>query len=207
MATARVLIERVWRVEGLIALVLLGTVAPIGAEDDDQPLRVGAGPYRGTVVDEKTGLPLPSAAVIILWQRLDEQTQGLRRLSAAQETFTNEKGEFVHEVAAVEGRLPPRTFAPRIMIFRAGYAPLPSRSQLFPPGVAASRFAGPGTEVRLAPVTDYEDRAEAFNTFVAMLSATQLFPPTELPETWDLIRSELESLGARTPKPPTGPGR
>ncbi|HKW93219.1 MAG TPA: hypothetical protein VJX92_15090 [Methylomirabilota bacterium] len=158
-------------------------------------------------MDEKTGQPLPSAAVIILWQRLDEQTQGLRRLSAAQETFTNEKGEFVHEVAAVEGRLPPRTFAPRIMIFRPGYAPLPTRPQLFPPGVAASRFAGPGAEVRLAPVTDYEDRAEAFNTFVAMLSATQLFPPTELPETWDLIRYELESLGARPPKPPTGSGR
>ena len=208
MATARLLIERVWRVGSLIALVLLGTVTPpIGAEDDDQPLRVATGPYRGTVVDEKTGQPLPSAAVIILWQRLDEQTQGLRRLSAAQETFTNEKGEFVHEVAAVEGRLPPRTFAPRIMIFRPGYAPVPSRPQLFPPGVAAIRFAGPGTEVRLTPVTDYEDQAEAFNTFVAMLSATQLFPPTELPETWDLIRHELESLGARTPKAPAGTGR
>jgi hypothetical protein len=205
MATPRLLIERLRRLGSLAALVLLATAVPIGAEDDDQPLRIPAGPYRGTVVDETTGQPLPSAAVIILWQRLDEQTEGLRRLSAAQETFTNEKGEFVHEVGAVEGRLPPRSFAPRIMIFRPGYAPLPSRPQLFPPGVAASRFAGAGAEVRLAPVADYEDRAEAFNTFVAMLSATQLFPPTELPETWDLIRFELESLGARPPKPASPP--
>ncbi len=207
MATSRLLIERLRCLGSVAALVLLATAAAIGAEDDDQPLRVQTGPYRGTVVDEKTGQPLPSAAVIILWQRLDEHTQGLRRLSAARETFTNEKGEFVHEVESVEGGLPPRTFAPRIMIFRPGYLPLPSRPQLFPPGVAASRFAGAGAEVRLAPVTDYEDRAEAFNTFVAMLSATQLFPPTELPETWDLIHFELESLGAKTPKPPTGPWR
>ena len=60
---------------------------------------------------------------------------------------------------------------------------------------------------RLTPITDYEDRAEAFNTFVAMLSAAQLFPPTELPETSELIRFELESLGARPMKPATPGGR
>jgi hypothetical protein len=34
-----------------------------------------------------------------------------------------------------------------------------------------------------------------------MLSAAQLFPATELPETSELIRFELESLGARPMKP------
>ena len=87
------------------------------------------------------------------------------------------------------------------MVFRPGYAPLPSRPQLFPPGVAAARFTEAGASARLAPVTDYEDRAEAFNTFVAMLNAAQLFPPTELPETSELLRFELESLGARPLKP------
>lgn len=200
MATARVLI-------GIGVLTLLAGAGSVSAQDEDAPLRPSTESYRGVVTDEKTGRPLPSAAVIILWQRLDDQAQGLRRLSGARETFTNEQGEFVHDVGPVEGRLPPRTFAPRIVIFRPGYAPLPAQPQLFPPGVAATRFAGSGTVVRLAPVADYEDRAEAFNTFVAMLSAAQLFPPTELPETWDLIRFELESLGARPARPATPGGR
>jgi hypothetical protein len=200
MAIARVLIAAV------VLPVLVGT-GPASAQDDDIPLRPSAGPYRGVVVDDRTGQPLPSAVVIILWQHLDDRIQGLRRLSGAREVFTNENGEFVHDVAGVEGRLPPRAFAPRIVIFRPGYAPLPSRPQLFPPGVAAARFAAAGPVVRLAPVTDYEDRAEAFNTFVAMLSAAQLFPPTELPETSELIRFELESLGARPMRPATPSGR
>lgn len=200
MATTRVLII------AIVLTVLVGAGRG-AAQDDDTALRPSAGPYRGVVVDDTTGRPLPSAAVIILWQRLDGQIQGLRRLAGAREVFTNEHGEFVHDVVDVEGRLPPRTFAPRIVVFRPGYAPLPGRPQLFPPGVAAARFAEAGASARLTPVTDYEDRAEAFNTFVAMLSAAQLFPPTELPETWDLIRFELESLGAKPAKPATPGGR
>ena len=200
MATPRVLIPA-------LALVVLVNAGPGAAQDDDTPLRPSAGPYRGVVVDDKTGQPLLSSAVIILWQRLDDQVQGLRRLSGAREVFTNEHGEFVHDVASVEGRLPPRTFAPRIVIFRPGYAPLPSRPQLFPPGVAAARFTEAGAAARLTPVTDYEDRAEAFNTFVAMLSAAHLFPAAELPETSELIRFELESLGGKPMKPAAPGGR
>jgi len=200
MATTRVLI-------GAIVLTLQVNAGAGSAQDDDIPLRPAAGPYRAVVVDDKTGQPLPSAAVIILWQRLDDQIQGLRRLSGAREAFTNEQGEFVHDVRSVEGRLPPRTFAPRIVIYRPGYAPLPSRPELFPPGVPAARFAEAGASARLTPVTDYEDRAEAFNTFIAMLSAAQLFPPSELPETSELIRFELESLGARPMKPAIPSGR
>lgn len=194
MATPRALI-------GTVIVAVLANAAAVSAQDEDIPLRLSAGPYRGVVMDDKTGRPLPAVAVIILWQRLDDQIQGLRRLSGAREVFTNERGEFVHDVRSVEGRLPPRTSAPRILIYRPGYSPLPRQPQLFPPGVAAARFAGMGTAVRLTPVTDYEDRAEAFNSFVAMLSAAQLFPPTELPETAELIRFELESLGARPMKP------
>jgi hypothetical protein len=205
MATAR-LLARTRSLVGAAALTLTATAGPIAAHEDDAPLRRAASPYRGVVVDDHTGQPLAAVAVIILWQRLDEQTQGLRRLSGAREVFTDEKGEFTHDVHGMEGRLPPRTFAPRIILFRPGYAPLPARPQLFPPGVAAARFAGAGATIRLAPVTDYEDRAEAFNTFMTMLSATQLFPSTELPETTELIRFELETLGAR-PMKPEPPGR
>ena len=200
MAAARVLIRAV-----VLAMVASAELAL--AQEEDVPLRVAAGLYRGVVVDDRTGRPLPAAAVIILWQRPDDQIQGLRRLSAAREAFTDEKGEFVHDVGQLEQRLPPRTLAPRIVVFRPGYATLPSRPQLFPPGVAAGPFAGPGAIIRLEPVTDYEDRADAFNTFMAMLSASQLFPPTELPETSELIRFELETLGARPMKPAPQRGR
>jgi hypothetical protein len=70
-----------------------------------------------------------------------------------------------------------------------------------PPGVPASRFTGPGGVATVTPVSDYEDRAEAFNAFVAMLSNAQLFPPTGLPDTEELIRFELQSLGVRPPTP------
>jgi hypothetical protein len=208
MAPTRLLIGKRPILSGLAMLMLVASTGQVRAQDDDTPLRVSTRPYRGKVVDEKTGQPVPSAAVIILWQRLDDQIQNLRRLATAREVFTNEQGEFVHDVAAIEGRLPPRTFAPRILIFRPGYAALPAKPELFPPGVAASRFTGADVEVRLAPLADYEDRAEAFNTFIAMLSASHLFPPTELPETFELIRFELQSLGFQFPKPITpGGGR
>jgi hypothetical protein len=206
MAPARVLIAKRPILSGLATLVLVASPGLVCAQDDETPLQVSTRPYRGRVIDEGTGQPLPSAAVVILWQRLDDQIQGLRRLAAAREVFTNEQGEFVHDVGAIEGRLPARTFAPRILIFRPGYASLPAKPQLFPPGVAASRFTGADVEVRLVPLADYEDRAEAFNTFIAMLSASQLFPPTELPETFELIRFELQSLGFRPPKPITPGG-
>ena len=200
MATARVL-------TGAIVLTVLAHTGALSAQDDDVALRPSAGPYRGLVVDDRTDLPLPSAAVIILWQRLDGHGQGLRRLSAAREAFTDERGEFVHDVKALEQRLAPRSFAARLIVFRPGYAPLPSSPRLFPPGVPAGRFAEAGAVVRLVPVRDYEARAAAFSTFIAMLSAAQLFPPAELPETAELLRSELESLGARPMEPVVPAGR
>lgn len=96
---------------GVLILTLMTGGLGVWAEGDDVPLRRSAGPYRGVVLDEQTGRPLPSAAVIILWQRSDDQIQGLRRLVSAREVFTNEHGEFVHDVAAVESRVPPGTFA------------------------------------------------------------------------------------------------
>ena len=206
MATARLLSGPRLGLGLLALLVLLGGGRGSARADEDMPLRVATAPYRGTVVDGKTGQPLASVAVIILWQRLDDQIQGLRRLVAAREVFTNEKGEFVHEVTGLERKFPARTFAPRIVMFRPGYTPWPDTPQLFPSGVPAGRFADPGTEVRLDPVSGYEDRSEAFNTFIGMLSAAQLFPPTELPETSELIRYELHSLGVKPvrPAPPRG---
>ena len=202
MAAARVL-----RLVGALALLLAAIGAGrAAAEDEEVTLRAPAGPYRGRVVDGKTGGPVPDALVVILWQRFDDEIRGLRRLVAARETFTDSNGEFVHDVAALEGKLPPRTLTPRLLVFRPGFTSVPSRPQVSPPGVSASRFAGPGDVATVTPVSDDEDRAEAFNTFIAMLSNAQLFPPTGLPDTEELIRFELQSLGARPPTPVTPRG-
>jgi len=77
---------------GMLALLALLAGGPGVRADEDTPLRVATTPYRGTVVDGKTGQPIPSVAVVILWQRFDDQIQGLRRLVAAREVFTNELG-------------------------------------------------------------------------------------------------------------------
>ena len=202
MAAARVL-----RLAAALALLLAAIGGGRAAADDEEvTLRAPAGPYRGRVVDEKTGQPVPDALVVILWQRFDDEIQGLRRLVAARETFTDGNGEFVHDVGALEGKLPPRTLTPRLLVFRPGFTTVPSRPQVSPPGVSASRFAGPGDVATVTPVSDYEDRAEAFNTFIAMLSNAQLFPPTGLPDTEELIRFELRSLGVRPPTPVTPRG-
>jgi len=59
----------------------------------------------------------------------------------------------------------------------------------------------------MTAVTDVEDRSEAFNTFVAMLSAARLFPATQLPDTAELLRFELQTLGARPLPDPSRGGR
>jgi hypothetical protein len=197
----------VWRVVAF-ALIVLSLPGQVRAqESEDTLLRAAAGPYRGRVLDAQTGQPIPDAVVVILWQRLDDEIAGLRRLVTALETFTNSDGEFVHDVRAVEAKLPPRTLAPRLLMFRPGYTPVPDQPQVRPPGVAAARFAAAAATATMTAVSDLDDRSEAFNTFVAMLSAAQLFPATQLPDTAELLRFELQTLGARPLPDPSRGGR
>lgn len=195
MAAAGVL-----RLAAALALLLVAVGgARAAAEDEEGVLRAPAGPYRGRVVDGQTGRPVPDALVVILWQRFDDEIQGLRRLVTARETVTDSNGAFVHDVGALESKLPPGTLTPRLLVFRPGFTSVPSGPQVSPPGVSASQFTGPGGVATVTPVSDYEDRAEAFNTFIAMLSNAQLFPPTGLPDTEELVRFELQTLGVRPP--------
>src|SRR5207244_11968311 len=169
MAAARVLRRFVRLVRSrpaVLAALLLALAWPIppAAQDEDTLLKAPAGSYRGRVVDAQTGQPIPDAVVVILWQRLDDQIEGVRRLVTAQETLTDSKGEFVHDVHAVEAKVPPRTLAPRLMFFRPGYSPVPDRPQVHPPGVSAARFSVPDATATMTAVSDPEDRSEAFNT-------------------------------------------
>jgi hypothetical protein len=176
-----------------------------------------AGPYRGTVVDAVSKRPLANAAIVLIWQRPDDQFPQRRRTVAVSEAMTDGAGRFVLDVASIEQRLATRSFAPRIMIFKPGYAHFPQPGVLHPPGALASSFTGPGVEVSLAPVTDYDDRAEAFNHFVALFNAndveflSMLYPtPTGkevIPETVQLLRREYQQLSATAPQPAGSGGK
>jgi len=205
------------RAARLTALVLLSLVTCATAgEDDVEPLMPApAGPYRGTVVDAASKRPLANAAVVLIWQGPDGQFAGRRRTVAVSEAMTDGAGQFVLDVGAIEQRLVARSFPPRIMIFKPGYAHFPRPGMLHPPGASATRFAVSGVEVALTPVTDYDDRADAFNRFIALFNAndvdyfSMMFPaPTgkeEIPKTLQLLREEFQHLLATAPKPP-GPG-
>jgi hypothetical protein len=205
------------RAERLMALVLLSlATCAIAGEDDLEPLLLApAGPYRGTVVDAASKRPLANAAVVLIWQRPDDQFPQRRLTAAVREAMTDGAGQFVFDVESIEQRLATRSFAPRIMIFKPGYTHFPQPRMLAPPGALASRFAVPGVEVGLTPVTDYDDRAEAFNHFLSVLNAAHveflslMYPtPTgkeEIPETVQLLREEYQHLLATAPQP-SGPG-
>lgn len=214
MAAAGVLSMKAPRLVALVFLSL-ATCATAG-EDDLEPLMPApAGPYRGTVVDAVSKRPVANAAVVLIWQRPDDQFPQRRVTAAISEVMTDGAGQFVFDVVSIEQRLATRSFAPRIMIFKPGYAHFPQSEMLASPGALTSRFAVPGVEVGLNPVTDYDDRAEAFNHFagflkVAHVDILSLMYPTpkgreDIPETLQMLREEFKELLATAPKPP-GPG-
>jgi len=196
-----------------LVLLSLATCATAGEGDPESLMAAPAGPYRGTVVDAASKRPLASAAVVLIWQRPDDQFPQRRLTAAVSEAMTDGAGQFVFNVASIEQRLATRSFAPRIIIFKPGYTHFPQPRMLTPPGALATRFAVPGVEVALTPVTDYDDRAEAFNDFVSLLSAARVeflslmySTPTgreDIPETLRMLREEL----ATAPKPPGRGGK
>ena len=194
------------RAARLTALVLLSLVTCATAgEDDLEPLMPApAGPYRGTVMDAASKRPLANAAVVLIWQRPDDQFPQRRQTVAVSEAMTDGAGQFVFNVASIEQRLAPRSFAPRIVIFKPGYTHFPQPRMLPPPGASASQFVGAGAAVGLIPVTEYEDRVEAFNDFLSLLSAAHV-SEGDVPQTWQVLREELEKLRPAAPQPP-GPG-
>jgi hypothetical protein len=192
----------------LIGLGLLSLALAAATSYDTEPLlEAPAGPYRGTVVDAENKRPLAGAGVVLIWQRPDPQFPQRRQTVAARDAMTDGAGQFVLEVASIEEQFAKQVFAPRIVIFKAGYIPYPRERQLFPPGYSALQFVGGGVQVLLKPTNaDYDDQADAFNQFYEVLNSAHV-PPADIPLTWQAVMKELQRLMATMPKPMRGGGR
>lgn len=192
----------------LIGLGLLSLALAAATSYDTEPLlEAPAGPYRGTIVDTESKRPLAGAGVVLIWQRPDPQFPQRRQTVAARDTMTDGAGQFVLEVASIEEQFAKQVFAPRIVIFKAGYIPYPRERQLFPPGYSALQFVGEGAQVLLTPTTaDYDDQADAFNQFYEVLNSAHV-PTADIPQTWQAVMEELQRLMTTMPKPVRGGSR
>jgi len=196
------------RFVSVISVGLLSLALAAATSYETEPLlEAPAGPYRGTVVDAENKRPLAGAGVVLIWQRPDPQFPQRRLTFLAREAMTDVAGQFVLDVALIEEEFAKQAFAPRIVIFKAGYIPYPRERQLFPPGYSALQFVGEGAQVLLKPVTaDYDDQADAFNQFYEVLNSAHV-PPADIPLTWQAVMEELRRLMATMPKPMRGGGR
>jgi hypothetical protein len=188
---------------GLLSLALAGATS----YETEPLLEAPAGPYRGTVLDAESKQPLAGAGVVLIWQRPDPYSPQQRLTLLAREAMTDGAGQFVLDVASIEEQFAKQAFAPRIVIFKAGYIPYPRERQLFPPGYSVLQFVGEGAQVLLKPTTaDYDDQADAFNQFYEVLNSAHV-PPADIPLTWQAVMEELRRLMATMPKPMRGGGR
>jgi hypothetical protein len=188
---------------GLLSLAL----AAATSYETEPLLEAPAGPYRGTVVDADNKRPLAGAGIVLIWQRPDPQFPQRRLTFLAREAMTDLAGQFVLDVALIEEQFAKQAFAPRIVIFKAGYIPYPRERQLFPPGYSALQFVGKGAQVLLTPVTaDYDDQADAFNQFYEVLNSAHV-PTADIPQTWQAVMEELQRLMTTMPEPMRGGGR
>jgi hypothetical protein len=188
---------------GLLSLAL----AAATSYETEPLLEAPAGPYRGTVVHAENKRPLAGAGIVLIWQRPDPQFPQRRLTFLAREAMTDVAGQFVLDVALIEEQFAKQAFAPRIVIFKAGYIPYPRERQLFPPGYSALQFVGKGAQVLLTPVTaDYDDQADAFNQFYEVLNSAHV-PTADIPQTWQAVMEELQRLMTTMPKPMRGGSR
>ena len=189
---------------GLTLVVLAALVAPstgpavAGGETGDAG-RLAPGAYRGRVVELLTERPLEGAVVVFVWFWTPEQEEAWQGW-AYRETLTDATGAFEIEASAIEAEMPAPARMPRLLVYKPGYATLPrERGERF--GVPGSRLAAEGGIVALRPLTDLQERIDAFN--LLMLSLSRLKGPRgaaredigrllreEEAELWRLIRRQ-----------------
>jgi hypothetical protein len=192
---------------GVVGLLVLATLAPPAvAQPDEYDLLLDArAPTRfaGRVIDAVSRQPVPDAAVVLFWQFPRPDVDGIREPGPVLETLTDANGAFTFDAAAVQARISRKSYLPRLMIFKPHYTSFPEQRSSVP-GVLARRFVTPGPTITVRFLTGSEDRAEAFNTFLGMISRAQLFSEDAVPIAFDLMKAALQDFGVRLPQPPPG---
>ena len=128
-------------------------------------------PYRGTVVDDETGLPVSGAVVLAIWEREEEQILRIVNIFYdARETLTAADGSWTIVADDIERRAPAKTWIPLFLVYAPSY-------QSWGPGSdRATRLSGSefssGVTIRLRPASTREAR----------LSAMGRMPPLGVPE-------------------------
>lgn len=171
-----------------------GIVRGVASQQREPFLDGPRGPYRGQVVELLTDKPLEDALVLVVWES-DTGNDGGRDPFAYRELVTNTAGEFVVDATGIETALPPRTFPPRLLVYKPGYVTFPRQSSRFRFGAPTARFVRAGDVIPLKPAKDMEERAEALNTVAASLGGVpNLGPDNPFPESGRIMRAELEYL-------------
>jgi hypothetical protein len=153
----------------ILAIVVIGGVG--GATAGFLSPARNDSPYRGTVVDDETGLPVSGAVVLAIWEREEEQI--LRIVNVfydAREALTDAEGKWTILAADIERRAPAKTWIPLFLAYAPGYEPWGPGSDRAT-RVSGSEFSS-GVTIRLRPALTRE----------AQLNAIRRLPPRRIPD-------------------------
>jgi hypothetical protein len=159
---------------GLVAAGARGQAPDAFSAPGDVPLTGYGGPYRGRVVELLTDRPLADALIVLLWDRAGGPGEDGRVSVAAREAVTDAGGGFVLDAPDVEAAPPAGAWAPRLILYKAGYVSLPR--ELEPGlGVPVAWLRERGGILALKPARDAEEQFTAFNVCFALTSVRQEF--------------------------------
>lgn len=156
------------------------------------------GKYRGRVVREDTGVPIPGAVVVVEWAKSFPILDAPRHLHKIVETVTDAEGRF--EITACRGiNFNPFLWIVRhqMVVYRAGFVPWPRYyySPTWQPEMSEilSEAKEEGITVRLREVRTEEDRFTSAE--ISWLSLAVEPPFKEIPKLIEELNAQRATLG------------
>lgn len=180
----------------------LGTGRMARAQDDEPFLTRPQASYRGWIVDAATDRPISGALVVVFWEFVAPEDGDRRNAWALRELVSDDSGAFAVDAQPIETALPPRAYAPRLIIYKPGYSSIPAEPG-YPAGVPARALLGTSKPIRLRSVRGEDERTEAFNSFVMHVRSLRFNTAAgSLPRSYRVIDEELERLLRQHEGPP-----
>src|SRR5262245_29293860 len=172
------------------------------AQDDEPFLTRPQASYQGRIVDAATHAPISGALVVIVWEVVAPEDGERRNAWALRELVSDDSGAFAIDARPIEAALPPRAYAPRLIIYKSGYAAIPTEPA-YPAGVPARQLLAASKPIRLRPVRGEDERTEAFNAFVVHVRSLRFNAAAgSLPRSYRVIDEEMERLLRQQESPP-----